>query len=151
MEIQVGGWRNSEQFSALIDAEDYEKVREFKWSANKASNTHTTYAHCWTLNTGKIHLHRVIMGLGDYLTDKRMINHINGNGLDNRKANLEICDARYNSQSYRCRRNFGCVYFDTSMTRKKRYRAIVVLDGVKHQQRFVTEEEANNWLRSLHP
>ena len=151
MEIQVGGWkRGSEAYTALIDAEDQELVSGIKWVAN-TNSSNTTYAYAWTIATGKIHLHRLVMGLGPYHDDKRIINHKNGNGLDNRKCNLEICDTRYNSQSFRQNRNFGCVYFDTSQKRKKRYKASVVIEGVRHQKRFQTEQEAQNWLAELHP
>lgn len=149
MEIQVGGWkRDSGQYGAMIDEEDYEKVSKYRWAANNTSSS-TTYAYCWTKETGKLHLHRLVMGLGPFKTDKRIIHHINGNGLDNRKSNLEICDNRYNSQSYRQGRNFGVVYFDKSMKRVKRWKASVTLDGVRHQQRFATEEEGKEWLQKI--
>ena len=152
MELQVGGWkRDSDVYKALVSPEDYEKASKFRWIANKDSNKHTTYAYCRTNETGKIHLHRLIMGLGPYSTDPRIVNHINGNGLDNRRENLEICDHRYNSQSFRGRRNFGVVYHDTSGKRIKKYKACVVIEGVRHQQRFESEEAANQWLNSLHP
>lgn len=148
MELQVGGWKGSERHIALVDPEDYELASQFRWVANKTSSK-TIYAYCWTKDGGKIHLHRLIKGLGDTMNDKRIIHHINGNGLDNRKENLEICDTRYNSQSYRQGRNFGCIYFDSSMKRKKRYKAQVTLDGTRHQKRFVTEAEAKIWLSSF--
>ena len=43
------------------------------------------------------HLHREIMGVGAY-TRQTTIDHINGNGLDNRRINLEIVSASENTR-----------------------------------------------------
>ena len=151
--IQIGGHRGGERkvepLFAEIDEEDVELVSKYSWGINSQSNPHTKYAHS---NTGgkKTHLHRLIMGLGDYKDDKRIINHIDGNGLNNVKSNLEICDCLYNSQSFRKHNsNIGCVYVDTSMKRVKRWKAYIVINKIKHQKRFLTEEEGKIWIENI--
>lgn len=52
-------------------------------------------------------LHRLILKLN--FTNKEVVDHINGNGLDNRKQNLCICDNSSNSLN---RRNSRNTYFD---------------------------------------
>lgn len=82
----------------LIDDEDFEKLSEYKWRF--VSNR---YAAAVKYDTGKrkndgtlkqrvIKMHRLIM---DCPIDK-VIDHINGNGLDNRKENLRICTRSQN-------------------------------------------------------
>lgn len=148
--IQVGGYRQKTiAVYTDIDEDDYEKVSKYKWGKNNSSSLYNTYAHTKT-GGKKIHLHRFIMGLGDYKDDKRIINHIDGNGLNNCKKNLEICDNLYNSQSFRRHHgndNVGCVYYDTSMKRLKRWRAIIVINKIKYTKRFLTKEEGNDYIR----
>ena len=157
--IQVGGWRGGERavgpVFAEIDEDDVEKVSEYRWSPNTKSSPHTTYAFSRTNRGNKsLLLHRFIMGLGDFDEDKRVINHIDGNGLNNKKSNLEICDIMYNSQSSRRHHgshNVGCVYYDTSMNRVKRWKANFTINKVKYQKRFLTEQEGKDWIQTLIP
>lgn len=152
-QIQIGGHRGGKRQTtpvyAEIDDEDVEMVGAYQWSKNNASSKHTTYAQTGTGDT-KQHMHRMIMRLGNFKDDKRIINHIDGNGLNNRKSNLEICDILYNSQSFRRHHgdhNIGLVYFDTSMTRLKRWRGSIVINKIKHHKRFMTEQEAHDFIK----
>lgn len=141
-----GGSRTVEPLYAEVDEDDYEKVNNYKWGINIQSSNHTQYAHTRTGGC-KLHLHRFIMGLKDYKDDKRIVNHKDGNGLNNKKENLEICDHSYNSQSFRCiNKNKGFVYYDTSMKRLKRWKAQITINKITYQQRFETEEDAKQWL-----
>ncbi len=132
----------------LIDEEDYDKIKDLNLTLNYTSNKHTFYAkhivyeNCKYVKT--INIHRLIMGLGDYKKDKRQINHIDGNGLNNQKSNLEICDCMHNSQSFRQphRKNIGCIYLDNSMKRQKKWRFYITINAKSHSKRFLTEEEA---------
>jgi hypothetical protein len=148
--IQVGGHRGGSRavapVFAEVDDDDLERVSAFKWSINSNSSRHTKYAISITGGT-KQHLHRLIMGLGDYATDKRVVNHIDGNGLNNKKSNLEICDTLYNSQPFtRHNSPAGCVSIDTSMKRVKKWRATITIYKVRYQKRFETEEEGWLWI-----
>ena len=68
---------------ALVDDEDYEYLKQSKWYAHNQRD-----GECYAMGgRGKIYMHRLIMG-----TPKGMYtDHINGNGLDNRKENLRVC------------------------------------------------------------
>ncbi len=76
---------------ALVDDEDYNKF-------NKYSYHLSVYAtRCILKRIGgknkKIRLHREIMNA----KDDQMIDHINGNKLDNRKCNLRFCNPSQNN------------------------------------------------------
>lgn len=79
--------RNKEQAiagEAIVDTEDLPKCLEYKWHIRKGRNTN--YAIATVSQTEKIHLHRLILAY----TGSLDIDHINRNGLDNRKNNLRI-------------------------------------------------------------
>ena len=88
--------KNKEQMvvgKAVIDIEDIEKCKRHKWHMYVGANT--KYARC-TLSDGKVlHLHRYIM---DYDGDMD-VDHIDGNGLNNRKSNLRIVPHCVNSRN----------------------------------------------------
>lgn len=78
---------NQEQV-ALVDVEDYEWLNQRKWRSYK---DHNTYYAVRTIRKGEKwtaqKMHREILEIPKNMdTD-----HINGNGLDNRKENLRAC------------------------------------------------------------
>jgi hypothetical protein len=86
--------------SILIDDED-ENLSHMKWCVNNCG-----YAVRTVRIDGHQHteiLHRVVMGLTK--SDKRMVDHINGNRLDNRKSNLRIADHSQNACNSKLRRD----------------------------------------------
>jgi len=152
MEIKITHKSRGEH-TMLIDDEDYDKIKDLNLTLNHTSNKHTFYARHTVYEkkpeggfryVKRINIHRLIMGLGDFKDDRRIINHIDGNGLNNKKSNLEICDQMYNSQSFRMpnRKSVGVIYIDNSMKRKKRWRFSITVNGKFHSKRFMTEEEA---------
>lgn len=68
--------------SALIDVEDVEKCRPYKWHIRKSNSTE--YAITSLEGNKKIHLHRFVLDYDGELE----VDHKNRNGLDNRKENL---------------------------------------------------------------
>lgn len=92
---------------AIIDNRDYEMLNKKKWHVYKSSSGRY-YA---SRNNSRKHkdghyllkMHREIMGLQKY--DKRQVDHINGNSLDNRRSNLRIVTPQQNSWNRKAQKN----------------------------------------------
>ena len=78
---------------AIIDDEDFERVSRYKWVSLK--NKRTVYAsRSSDLKGGKktMYMHRFIMNPPSDM----QVDHINGDGLDNRRVNLRVCTQSQN-------------------------------------------------------
>lgn len=82
---------------ALVDEEDYEMVSQFKWYAHLAHNIWYARRSVHTPRQFAIRLHRFIL---DAPSDMQ-VDHINGDGLDNRRANLRLCTETENNRNAR--------------------------------------------------
>lgn len=78
---------NSEKYgihNVLIDDQDYKWASSMKWFIYKSKHQKQYYAVCHLL--GKtVRMHRMIMKVSDH---KILIDHIDGNGLNNTRINL---------------------------------------------------------------
>lgn len=88
---------------ALIDYEDFELVSKYKWYAKKSKNTY--YAVCSVDKYLK--MHRLILGLSDTSV---FADHINGNGIDNRRSNLRSATPTQNSMNRSSAKNSSSKY-----------------------------------------
>lgn len=81
-----------------IDDEDYDRVMTKKWSLKKDLNTY--YVHSSVNINGfktSITLHRFI--LEDQLSDDLVVDHIDGNGLNNTRSNLRVVTRAENARN----------------------------------------------------
>ena len=137
-----------ENYIVLIDEEDFDRVSKYNWYIKHCK---CNLKYCQTNiningNQVTLKLHRFLMGLQH--GDKLIIHHKDGNGLNNQKNNLEICDAMYNQQSINKKTRFGCIYISND-GRKKKYRAEVKINKKRYSKCFLTYGEAESWLDGL--
>ena len=85
--------------SAIVDDMDFESLNAFKWSLT-VGKTGKMYAHRRAGKPKKrlISMHRVIMGIDDK-PGTVTVDHLNGDGLDNRRENLRVCTLGENSRN----------------------------------------------------
>jgi hypothetical protein len=82
---------------ALVDEDDYAWASLYKWSAEE--HEQTLYAcRSQSNSTGGrylVRLHRDVARARSF----EQVDHVNGDGLDNRKENLRLCDNTQNQQN----------------------------------------------------
>lgn len=126
------------QLTILIDDEDFHILNEYSLVLVSARNNFTKYVK---LNEKKTYkyittLHRKVMNCPDDM----IVDHINGNGLDNRKENLRVCSYSQNAHNRRRNNEQPGVYFENFTGR---YRAEIYANCEKFfLGRFDTFEEA---------
>jgi hypothetical protein len=109
---------------AYIDDEDYERCKNNKWHAF-LSATGRFYA-ARTVHDRKQYLHHFLLG---YLNGLE-IDHIDGNPLNNRKANLRFVTHQQNHMNRLPRRNTTSKYKGVHFHKKSnRWRAAIKKDG----------------------
>jgi hypothetical protein len=84
---------------ALVDDSDYERVSVLMWRAQwDGHNWYARHGKPRRGPVGLVFMHRFILGLTSGDQD---VDHINGNGLDNRRNNLRIATQKQNSRNRR--------------------------------------------------
>jgi hypothetical protein len=81
--------------SALVDDDDYDRLRSYQWFLSG-----TGYAVGFVPVNGRfelVYMHRLILKAGP----DQLVDHVNGNKLDNRRCNLRLATPQQNSQHKR--------------------------------------------------
>jgi hypothetical protein len=89
---------------ALVDDEDYEALNAFKWFVKRDRDTSYAMRNVRGKPTKEL-IHRVVLArkLGRTLAKGERADHINGDGLDNRRENLRQATHAQNMRN--CRRH----------------------------------------------
>lgn len=129
----------------LYDEEDACHVVGKNWVVRVSGNT--AYLQRCLYEEGSYagyeSLHRLIAGCPEGM----VVDHVNGNGLDNRRENLRICSQQQNLRNRKIHKNnrsgFKGVYYDSGCTRRP-WRAEIRANGKKiGLGYFVDPEEAH--------
>lgn len=133
---------------AIVDAEDYKWLMEWKWSAGWSEGTRSFYAIRKTPKVdGKqgdtISMHRQVMGLGP--GDEGQVDHDNHNTTDNRRGNLRPADDHEQSYNRRKYSNNTSGFKGVSYRTDKKvgkWRARIMADGKRITLGYFPTKEA---------
>ena len=122
---------------AIVDDEDFEELNRYKWHAHKNRENFYAVRFC---KGKRVSMHRVILNAPDDL----QCDHMNHNGLDNRKCNLRLCTVAQNNHNRRPRKNATSKYKGVSFdTYKKKWEAAIRIKSLRiHIGRFNYEQDA---------
>ena len=126
---------------AIIDDEDFEYLNQFKW--HTVENCNNFYAKTSMKNNRgkKISMHRL---LTKNINTKMHTDHINGNGLDNRKINLRICTHSENLRNRKKNVNNKSGYKGVSLDKNlNKFRCKLYMNGKAiHIGYFINPKDA---------
>jgi len=92
---------------ALVDDDKYRELALLDWDPIESEGSETGYAGCTFDSPGGgktiILMHRMILGLGP--DDDRVVEHLDGNDLNNQKSNLRIVTRSQNQAGKRLSQN----------------------------------------------
>lgn len=125
---------------AIVDEADAEIIGRYKWHA-AACGTSTFYAATKVQRGGEIKrilMHRLITGA----TTGQVVDHISGNGLDNRRPNLRITNAQGNAWNHGAQRGAKSQYRGVSFYESMFYVRIFVNGCNQYLGRYTDERLA---------
>lgn len=79
----------------FIDGEDLEKIKGYKWIPRRYKNKSIFYINTYTKENNSLLLHRLIMDFPEGM----VVDHIDGNPLNNQKSNLRVCSKAQNTRN----------------------------------------------------
>ncbi len=111
---------------AIVDDEDYEYLNKYKWGFHRTkTNNYAISSHRGI----DLKMHRLILGLTK--GDKKEVDHINRNGLDNRKENLRLCTRQQNCYNRQPQHGRTSKYKGVSwFAESKKWRALIMNNGI---------------------
>jgi hypothetical protein len=132
---------------ALVDDEDFDRLNKFKWFAHKRhgifyAGRQVTVVYIPETKYCKqkiVHMHRLIM---EVPSDK-MIDHIDGEGLNNQKSNLRAVTNRQNLQNLHRRKKTSRFPGVSWQINDKKWQSGICINRIHHYLgEFSSEEEA---------
>jgi hypothetical protein len=125
----------------IIDSEDLEIFKKYKW--NICNKKGTLYILSFIKINGKrktIYYSRVITNAPDNV----IVDHIDGNTLDNRKCNLRFVNKKQNAQNMKSNKNSTSKYKGVSFDKQRKLWRVVLKVDMKqiYIGRFNLEKDA---------
>ena len=113
---------------AVVDDKDYPRLAKHKWCALRNGRANTYAGR--TDGARNLYMHRVILAA----LPAQEVDHVNGDGLDNRRCNLRIAAHRQNTSNQRlsCANRSGFKGVSWSRVAKKWWTCIEVDRRTRH-------------------
>lgn len=127
---------------ALVDDEDYNSVSQLKWYAKKDSCNF--YAARNIKINGKRTTQRMHQFIIGSVPNSMLIDHIDGDGLNNQRFNFRICTCKQNQMNSKIRKNKNCQFKGVTFSKRdKVFIARITIDKKRKTiGRFDNELEA---------
>lgn len=130
--------RNGDVYTVLVDGEDMERVRAAGPWCVRPRGARVYVQYC-TSRRGRQSLHRFILGAPSNL----QVDHVNGDGLDNRKANLRLVTNKEQAQNLRKQRNVSSRYRGVCWYKsRQKWLAMIRVDGQQRHLGYFDSEDA---------
>jgi len=94
MKVKLSGKRGGQEYF-VIDEDDYLKVKNFTWWPDRFGRPQTDIWDKKNKKAKRVLIGRLIMNF----PKNKVVDHINGDQLDNRKINLRICTKKQNQRN----------------------------------------------------
>jgi hypothetical protein len=121
---------------ALVDDEDYEELSSYRWHLRVRGPN--AYAQRSIPRVTTVLMHRQIMGFPDSLVD-----HIDGDGLNNVRSNVRLASTQLNGWNKRGASKNSSTGLRGVRPRRGSFQASVQFDGVRYDLgSFATAEKA---------
>ena len=135
----MGAIRISRSKLALVDSADHERIATHAWTAKPADRAGSRWYAFRTVGSTTIYMHRVVLDAPEGVC----VDHINGDGLDNRRCNLRLATASQNNANRACSPAITMLRGVHYTERSDRYRAVIYVKGKnKHLGQYRTALEA---------
>lgn len=146
--------RNKSSLKCFINIDNFMLIGTIncRWHASRARHNGTYYASttldtCYGKQVGKVlHMHRLICNLGDF-DDILCADHLDGNGLNNLRNNLEIKTTQENLFNLPVASNNTSGYRGVSYIKRakhgRHWRASIMLNKKMIYEFYPTKEAAN--------
>jgi len=133
------GTKTYPKIFALVDIDNYNLISKYYWHGK---NSDCTFYAISRINGKRVRMHRLILGLKH--DDRQQGDHINGNGLDNRRCNLRIVTEQQNRFNTRKRKGTSSKYKGVSWhVQTKKWRVNISANGTDYVLGlFCSEKEA---------
>lgn len=113
---------------ATVEDEDYAELNQHRWYLGDTGYAMRTVYVCRV--HGKemkynVRMHRVILGV----SSKEMVDHIDGNKLNNMRSNLRVCSKAQNNRNRVGNTTSNCGYKGVHKRKNGTYRSKIECDG----------------------
>ena len=131
----------------VIGTADWDAVRSYTWFVNDQRRNFYAYANHKKPDGSRttVKLHRLIAGVGGLDVD-----HVDGNGLNNRRSNLRACSRSKNSRNQVVNRDTSSGIKGVSFNKRlSKWHSYIKLDGKRiHLGFFESKDEAAAFRRA---